>query len=299
MLHTNSQQFQQLKATLDEISTDNLNQKETFKQFYDVSKMSDAYIDDLEVGGTTLAQEKSEGQPMALSRIVFGGTKRYWARTMALAIGLSEEAIADAKYSSKCLQPAKRLNASVMKTREIDAYSVINNSTNAAATGGYDNLALASASHVIASGGTYSNILTYMSPSVPALINAKVTARKLPDPNGLMEGVELKYILCPLEQEDIWDIILSSKNIPGSNYNDINPGNKMKVKTIASKWLSQSSTTQWGCITDADNGLRWLDRKKPENRSWVDNACTALYHGVDYRAAFGWSNPRIWLQGNV
>jgi hypothetical protein len=299
MIITNSQQFQTLKATLDKITTDNLSQKETFQEFYDVGKMSDAYIDDLEVGGTTLAQEKPEGQPMALSRIVIGGTKRYWARTIALAVGLSEESLDDNKYSSKCLQPAKRLTASVKKTREIDAYSVINNSTNTAATGGFDNLALASASHVIPAGGTYSNILTYLSPSVPAIVNARIAARKLPDPNGLAEGVELKYLLCPLEQEDIWKILLGTAQMPGGNWNDKNPISGSGIKVISSKWMSQSSTTQWGLVTDAENGLRWLDRKKPENRSWVDDSCTVMYHGILYRCAFGWSNPRTWLQGNT
>lgn len=299
MIITNSTQYKALKKTLDKITTDQLNVEQPFRKVFDVSGMEDAYIDDLEVGGTALLQQKAETAPMALGTIVFGGTARYLARTFALAVGLSEESLDDNKYSAKCLAPAKRLNASAKKTQEIDAESVFSNSTNSAVTGGYDNLPLASASHKIAAGGTFSNILTYATPSVAAVINARVAAMKLPDPNGLVEGRELEGIICPIDLEDVWRTILETQKLPGSNWNDKNVTNGYGLKIYPFKYMSASSATQYLFKLKVENGLRWLDRKKIESRSWVENSCTTMYHGVLYRAAFGWSDPRCVLQGNT
>jgi hypothetical protein len=52
------------------------------------------------------------------------------------------------------------------------------------------------------------------------------------------------------------------------------------------------STTNWAVLTDAPDGLKWKDRRKPKSRSWVDNNVEALRYSVSARWARGWSDPR-------
>jgi hypothetical protein len=122
---------------------------------------------------------------------------------------------------------------------------------------------------------------------------------KLPDPNGLPEGREVEGIICPIDLEDVWRTILETQKVPGSNWNDKNVITAYGLKLYPFKYMSAASATQYLFKLKVDNGLRWLDRAKIEARSWVDNSATVLYHGVKYRAAFGWSDPRCVLQGNT
>lgn len=298
MIQTNTQQFKSLKRTLDVIGTDDMKPLDIAKLFEE-SSMEDAYEDDVEYGGIGLLKYKPEGQNVSLGQITEGGTKRYWARTFALGLGFSEESLDDNKYSGKVLKPAKRLRASADKTKEIDGFSVLNLSTSSTAIGGYDSLPLAYASHKIVSGGTESNLLTYMTPSQPALMAARVKAAGIKGPNGIKQGVKMTEIFCPVVQEDVWKQITSADRVVGSNFNDPNVTKGYGLKINGVIWMDDYSATQWGIKTDAENGFRWKNRKKTWTNSWVDSSATVLYYAVYYRADFGWSNWRCWLQGNT
>ena len=299
---TTSNVFRNLKKTLDNICTDPLDNPEKdllYPKYMEVKSMSDNYEDDAEIAGTLLFAEKAEGQAAGVGNIQEGGLKRYVSRTMAQHLHIAEEALEDSKYE-KYIQASARLVKSGYKTQDVDAANVINRSTNTAYTGGLDAVILGSASHTLPYGGTWSNIATtYSTPSRAALIGANTAIRKYVSQNGLVEGYMPKTIVCPVAQWAAWRWIVGSTLVPESNNNEINVAKELGMEVVAVKYLDASSVTQWGIVTDAENGLQWRNRRKLRKRTWVDNDAEVMKFGVSYREAHGWSDPRSWYQGNT
>ncbi len=299
-LITSHPQFRLMKKTIDSIATDDLSKFQVCigaGKLVTKEKMEDGYVEDLEIAGTTLLVQKPQGQPMATDSITIGGSVRYLPYTMAKEVAVTMEAMEDGKYK-EAIQAAKRLTASAYRTEDADFASIIINSTST--VGGYDQVALASASHKTPSGATVSNIATtYSSPSLPALINAKAQLGLMVGPNGLVQPLQAKMIVCPLIQEDVWKTLLQSSQVTGSNFNDINIVKSYGLKILPIYHLDGASSTQWGLKTDAEEGFKLYYKRAIEGTSWVDNACTVMHYGVTYRNAQGWSNWRCWYQGQV
>jgi len=293
-----------LKTILDNIVTDPESGKGDliYPKYMLVKNMSDNYEIDQEVAGTQLLQEKAEGANATVASIQEGFETRYIARTQALHLHVAEEALEDSKYD-KYINAAKRLTRSAYKTQDYDATNILIRSTNSSYTGG-DGVCLGSSAHTLPYGGTWSNIAdVYQTPSRAALIAAITKVGKYPSPNGLTEGFMIKKVVCPLAQWAVWEGILKSGNVPETMSNEINvvgpKGSMGGIEVVPVKYLDASSTTLWGCITDADNGLQWRNRRKIKSRTWVDNDAEVMKYGVSYRAAKGWSDARGWYQGNT
>jgi len=292
-----------MKPTIDTISTENLSKSQVCigkGKLVTLESMSDGYIDDMEVAGLTLFSEKPEGGARAAEDITIGGTKRYIPKTFAKYVQITEEALEDNKYK-EALQLVKRLTASAWKTQDIDVANAMLASTTV--VGGYDNVALASTSHVLPTGATQSNYMnasgvTY-TPSYQAVVQARTWATQILGPNGLPDPVELKAVVCPEAQRDLWQTILGTPQMPGTMLNDINTVKSYGLELIPIRWFDSISTTFWGCLTDVENGLRALQRRKLRSDSWVADNEMVMNYGMSYRMALGWSNWRFWLQGNT
>jgi hypothetical protein len=297
--------YKSLKAVLDNIITDPTDSGKgdlIFPKFMEVKSMSDNFEIDQEVAGTLLLREKAEGAVAEVGSIQEGYEKRYVARTWALHLHIAEEAIEDTKYD-KYISAAKRLTRSGYKTQDFDATNLLIRATSSSYLGG-DGVCLASASHTLPYGGVWSNIAdSYATPSRAALIAAVTKAGKYPSPNGMTEGYQIKHLVGPLAQWNVWEGILKSRLVPESAFNEINVvgpgGSQSGIDFIPVKYLDQASTTFWGATTDADNGLQWRNRRKMRSRTWVDNDAEVMKYGVSYRADKGWSDARGWYQGNV
>lgn len=297
--------YKSLKAILDNIITDPVESGREgliYPEYMEVKGMSDNYEIDQEVAGTTLLQEKAEGAPAAVASIQEAYETRYISRTSALHLHVAEEAIEDAKYD-KYINAAKRLTKSAYKTQDYDATNILIRSTTAGYTGG-DGQVLGSSAHILAYGGTWSNIAdVYQTPSRSALIAAVTKVGKYPSPNGLTEGYEIEKIVHPLAQWGVWEGILGSEKVPESNANELNvvgpKGSQNRIKHVSVKYLDAATTTLWGAITSAENGLQWRNRRKPTSRTWVDNDAEVMKYGISYRSSRGWSDPRGWYQGNT
>lgn len=289
-----------LKLTLDEIvddDNDGLEGSVQFTKFMEVKSMSDAYEDDLEMGGPGFATEKDEGVELDVGGIDEGPITRYLARKFGLKLHVTEEALEDGKYE-RVINAAKRLKRAAWKTCDVDGANVLNRAFNTSYLGG-DGVALVSASHTLPSGGTYSNTLaTPFSPSRAALIVATTQARQLPGHDGVTEGYEPKGILCPLGQWAAWDGIVDSDKVPESNNNEINVVKGLKLDVTPLKFWT-ASTTNWVVQTDCDNGLQWRWRRKMKGRTWVDNDAEIMKYSISYRSARGWSDPRCVIGSNA
>lgn len=290
-----------VKKTLDVIVTDandTYMKAAVFPKFFKEESMPDYYVDDLEVGGPGLASEKDEGAPIAVGDIQEGYLTRYLARTFGLKIQVSEEAIEDSKYP-KIIDAGKRLARAIHKTQEFDGANLLARAFNSSYTGG-DGQPLVSTSHTLPSGGVFSNqMATPMSASRAALIQLVTQARKLPGHDGLVEGYNLKRILCPVDQWAVWEGVVGSGKVPESNNNEINVINTQIKPTIVANQYWDTTTTQYIVQTDCDNGLVWKWRRRPKSRSWVDYDNHIINHSNSYRSTRGWSDPRCVIGVNA
>lgn len=282
-----------LKETLDEIiddPTDGYESSAIFKKWCAIKSMEDHYEDDMEMGGPGLASEKTEGGEIAAGTVREGPITRYLARTFALKMLVTEEAMEDNKYP-KVINAGRRLKRAMWKTADIDATNMLVRMFNSAYVGG-DGQPLASTAHTLPNGGTFSNTLaTPMSPSRAAFIIARSMAMKLPGHDGTIEGTDIKAVIHPVEQWAVWEGLVKSNKAPESNVNEINVAYTHDFELIPVKYWTNTSTN-YAFVTDVDNGLQFRWRRKPRSRTWTENGQEVMLHAISARWARGWSDPR-------
>jgi hypothetical protein len=291
---TTSMAFRTLKATLDNIitdKTDNVEKNVDCNKYMTVESMSDHYEDDLENGGPGLLSERDEGQALEVGTLYEGAVTRYISRKFGKILELTDELEEDGKYNGRYINFARRLKRAGWKTVDVDCANLLNRASNSAYVGG-DGQPLASATHTIPGGGTYSNTLaTPMSPSKTALQTVIQNAMLLPGHDGLTEGYDPRAVLHPISQWAAWKGILNSEKTPDSGNNEINVVYGMGIKQIPVRFWT-ASTTNWAVLTDAPDGLKLKWRRRFVSRTWVEERTEVISHKVSGRWARGWSNPR-------
>lgn len=298
---TTSTAYKTLKKTLNAVVTDDpqgAEGKATFKKFMTVGSMNENYIDDLENGGPGFITQKSEGQALDVGQLYEGYQKRYSSNKYGLILELTEELEEDGKYNDKYLDFAKRLVRAAWKTADVDGANILNRAFNTGYTGG-DGQPLASASHTLPGGGTYSNTLSVaFSPSMAALTTVIQNVMLIPGHDGITEGYTVEKVVHPVAQWGAWKSILGSDKAPGTANNDMNVVGDMGIKQVPVPFWS-SSTTNWGVITDAPHGLKFLWRRKPRSRTWIDENTEVIKHGISARWATGWTDARGFYGSNA
>ncbi len=298
----NSTVFNSVKETLSEIvddKTDNVESSVIYKKWCKTGTQSDYYEDDLEMGGPGLATETPEGSELEVGSIREGFITRYIARKFALKLIITEEAMEDNKYP-EAIKLAKRLKRALYKTLDIDCTAMLVRATNTSYTGG-DGVPLASASHTLPQGGTWSNTLaTPMAPSTLAIMTATSQARKFPGHDGITEGNDPVKAVYPTEQWGVWAVLLGSKMDPeAGNFSAINVvKNDLNITPVPIKYWN-NTTTNWALITDADNGLQMRWRRKPKSNTWVENDNETSKYSISARWSRGWSDARTILFSNA
>jgi hypothetical protein len=293
--------FNSFKETLDSIVDDRLGSNESelvCKKWMKVGSMDEAYVDDLEMGGPGLAAETDEGEEIAVGTIREGFLKRYTPRKFALKLIVTDEAMEDNKYP-ETLRLAKRLDRAIYKTFDIDNTNILIRAANTTYVGG-DGVPLASAAHTLPAGGTFSNTLAVpMAPSALALATVRSLVMKLPGHDGVTEGYEIKKVVFPTEQWAAWKTILGSEKSPeAGNFAAINAVFDLDIKPVPVKYWN-NTTTNWGVITDVDNGIQSKWRRKPKSNSWVENDNETMKYSVSARWASGWTDARGFFFSNA
>lgn len=304
MITTNAL-WKSIEYTLDAISTEDLSKSQVAigkGKICPATPMKKGLVRKTEVAGTTLLPEKPEGQAMASEDVFLGGIAEFLPKTFAKEVPITEEALDDEEYE-EILQPAKRLMASAWKTEDIGVANVPLQCLTV--VGGYDKVALASTSHLLPGGTTVSNCLASsaggtiggMSPSYQALHQMRAMAALMVGPNGLVDSLELRAITFPEVQLDMWKTILQSDKVPDSNFNAINTVKSYGLDMIPVKWYDAVSSDFWACLTNAEDGITYYQRRKPTGTTWVDNNGMVAHTGISFRGVAGWGNWRHFLLG--
>lgn len=297
-------QARALKKTLDNIVDDPMDgfqARAMFPKIFDESTTTEAYVDDSEVGGPGLLQEKLEGQDVSMGTIYQGALTRYMVKTYALGLGVSEEALEDMQYD-KVIRAAVRLKRAGWVTADTEAALSFVRATSTSFPIG-DGLPLASASHVNPNGSTFSNTLAVpMSPSRTAVTIAATMISKFPGHDGIVGSSMYQgaCIVCPIDQKWAWRVILGSAHAPeAGEFNAINVVNQ-DMKLDLYPWVFwNNTTTNWALKTDADNGFRFIWRRKFRSRTWVSNEQGIMKYSIDARWVRGCSDARALVFSNM
>lgn len=291
-----------LKKTLNIISMDKTDESESslvMKKWCQEGTMEDAYEDDLEVAGPSLATEKPEGQAIQTGTAREGFLQRYIAKTFGQKLIITEETIEDCKYK-EVIDAAKMLKRSLFKTVEYDATNILSRGFSSSYVGG-DGVSLWSSTHPLANGGSFSNTMaTPMSPSTQALIVATTQIMNFPDHAGLVSFHTPKKVVYPNAQWGVWAQILKSVHTPrDGNFAEINVANSdLDIEPVRNPyWLN--TTTNWTLLTDVDDGIMFKWRRKPRGKTWVDNNNEVMNYSQSARWSRGWTNPRATLGVNA
>jgi hypothetical protein len=290
--------FRGLKETLESIITDksDYEDRSQYKSYFKVEGMDDAFEDDVEYGFTGLASETAEATEFPVGTLTPGTFTRYMARKFGIKMIVTEEAVDDNKYD-KIIQAGARCARALAKTMDIDGALQLARAESALYPGG-DGVALASASHTLPGGGTFSNTMaTPFAPSTMGLTLAQTQADKLPGHDGTREGYLIKKVIHPVDQRFLWSRLVNSSHAPeAGEFNAINViKHDMDISLVCVRqWTN--TTTNWGAMTDAPDGFKWKFRRKPRNKSWVQDSQQLLFYQVDTRYSRRWSDARciIW-----
>ena len=167
---------------------------------------------------------------------------------------------------------------------------------NTAYPGDTDGLPLFSASHTLPNGGTFSNLMaTPLSHSKPALVAARTQIATWPGHDGLIEGEDVMAAVFPVAQWAVWEELKGSTLTPRegnfAEINVVNSSDKLNFELIEWKYW-QNTTTNWMLLTGVEGGLRWLWRRKPKSKSYIDDDNEVMKFKISGRWARKWSDPR-------
>lgn len=291
-----------LKHTLDAIITDHLDGVESdvdYKEWMENDPLTDNYQDDQEYAGGGLLAEIPEGSEIPPLTLHEGYTKRYTARKIGGKYTVTEEAMDDSKYP-KVIQAVKRLKRAGFKTVDIDCTNLMVRATNASFPGA-DGVALASTSHPLAAGGTFSNMTAVaMAPSTTSWNAAIAQLDQMVDHDGIIQGYKAVKVLHPVQQRGVWTVLLGSKMDPeAGNFSAINVIKEYEntIKRVPLRYWT-NTTTNWCIITDCDNGFKQRWRKKLQSKSWIDYNQELINYSLTGRYDNGTSDPRSMLFSN-
>lgn len=280
-----------LKPTLDTVWGTNIKGKLDHEESgFEYSNTQDAYIDDQERASTGPMRVKVQNELAEIDAFAVGYPTRYYMIAYAQRIVVSKEAIADCKYDEAVNGTADLAQAAKL-TQEYTAAGVWINAYTAGYVGG-DGVVLGSASHKLVKGGTYSNMLnTYQSLSETAIETMCINASQMPDSNGwIVNGYDIKKMVVPKALEFRLMRILKSANQNDTANNAINALKSKNIGMGVNRYFT--SSTQYGAVTDAKAGLRFIWREKPSFDDESDaQRRSKTFVGYE-RFAVGWTNPR-------
>ena len=286
-----------LERSLKETLTAIVNDKHSgFKTFHDkwmqVRNMEDQWYDDQEYAGPGIVPQVDEGNELPASTITEGTTWRYTAVKYGQKLIITQEALDDNKYP-RIIMAAKRLKRSMFKTVEYNTADVLGRGWNPAYTFG-NGQPLFSNAHPLPGGGTFSNTLaTPMTPSRAALIAVRSALYKQAGHDGTIEPLNMKKVVCPTEQHAVWAGVIRSSYAPEPGaFNEINVVNRdYGVELVAIPYW-RNTETNWCVVTDVEEGVKMLWRRRPRSMEWKDNDMELKKFGISARWATGVSDPR-------
>jgi hypothetical protein len=248
--------------------------------------------EDVGMSGFTLLSVKGEGAPITYDTMKQGFTTRYIHVVYASGFQITREAHEDKMYKIESDKKARALAKAEKQTRETIGANVINRAFNTSYLGG-DAKALCVTDHPNVAGGTYSNVL-----ATPALLSEAsmedITTAiwALNDDRGLKAALKPRKLLIPASLSFDADRLFGSPYRLGSANSELNTMKGLLPEGyVVNHWLT--SSTAYFVLTDAEDGLKYFERRAPEFKAADNDFETEnAKFKVSARYSFGWTDPR-------
>lgn len=264
--------------------------KEVFTQITGIPRN---YHEEVMLFGMNSAPELPDGSPVTYQA---GGqlfTKRYVYKVYGLAFALTKVLVEDGDHIRIGSTFSKHLAQSMVETKETLCANVLNRAFTPGYTGG-DGVVLNSASHPIANGGVYSNLLTTSAAlSQTSLEQMLIQVRNAIDNNGKKIRLNPEKLVISTGNTFQAEVLLKSVLRAGTANNDINPVKSMGLLTSNTAVISRlTSATAWWIKTDAPEGLKLVQRRKLEKSMEGDFETDSVRYKSTERYDVGWTEGR-------
>lgn len=252
-----------------------------------------AYHEEPMLYGFGAAPEYGEGESITFTS---GGTlyvARYLYKQYGLGFAITNVLVEDSEHINIGKTYAKHLAQSMIETKETVTANILNRAFNSSYKGG-DNVELCSTSHPLATGGTWSNMLsTPAALSHTSLEQMLIQVRNAVDHNGKRINLTPKKLIIPTSLMFTAEVLLKSTLRSGTANNDINAVRSLGLLAEDPATITRlTSTTAWWIQTDAPEGLKVLTRRKMTRSSEGDFETDTMKYKATERYGLGWTDPR-------
>jgi hypothetical protein len=266
---------------------------EQWPTLFEKSTTKKAFEEDVLRWGLGPATEKSEGAPVQYKSGGEGWSYVYKVITMALAFGITEEAMEDELYATLAKDFAGSMAESFKSAKEIKAMEIINNMTDGTNYALGDGVSLANTAHPLAYGGTFANTFTIQADvSEEAIEDALNTIALWNNQVGIpMQAKVVKAYTNPT-QEFNFARVLRTQGRPGTADNDINAIKTLGVVPEGVQPLHYlTDTDAWFLKTDVKNGFKYLERLGMQTKTESDFETGNVRYKGRERYVFGITDP--------
>ena len=267
-----------------------------------VTETSDrAFEEEVMLSGFASAPTKQEGAGVVFDTAGETFTARYNHETIALAFAITEEAIEDNLYDRLAARYTRALARSMSNTKQVKAANVLNQAQFTAVTGG-DGVPLISASHPLATGGTFSNVLSVAADlNETSLEQSLIDIASFVDERGLRIASQGRKMIIPKELQFTAERLMKTPQRVGTADNDINAIASMgMVPEGYSVNNFLTDTDSFFLLTDVPNGLKHFVRSPIKTAIEGDFDTGNVRFKARERYSFGFSDPRcIFGNGNL
>lgn len=271
--------------------------KDEYTEIFRKYTSSRNWEEDVGMSGFTLLSVKGEGAPITYDTMKQGFTTRYIHVVYASGFQITREAVEDNLYKIESDKKARALAKAEKQTRETIGANILNRAFNTSYTGG-DSKALCVSDHPNVAGGTFSNVVSTASALSEAAVEDMTTSIwALLDDRGLKAALKPRKLIIPAALSFEAERLFNSTGRVGTANNDLNTmkGFFSEGYTV-NHWLT--SNTAYFVLTDAEDGLKYFERRAPEFKADNDFDTENAKFKVSARYSFGWTDPRC-IYGNA
>jgi hypothetical protein len=258
------------------------------------SETSDrAFEEEVMLSGFASAPTKAEGAGVVFDTAGETFTARYTHETIALAFSITEEAIEDNLYDRLAARYTRALARSMSNTKQVKAAAVLNNAQVTTVTGG-DGVSLINASHPLATGGTFSNVLSVAADlNETSLEQSLIDIQSFVDERGLKIALNGVKMIIPKELQFTAERLMKSPQRVGTADNDINALANMGMIPQGYRVNNYlTDTDSFFIMTDSPNGFKHFVRSPIKTAMEGDFDTGNVRFKARERYSFGFSDPR-------
>jgi hypothetical protein len=262
-------------------------------EIYTTETSDRAFEEEVMLAGFASAPTKQEGAGVVFDQANETFTARYNHETIALAFAITEEAIEDNLYDRLAARYTRALARSMANTKQVKAANVLNNAQNTAFTGG-DGKTLINSAHPLATGGTFSNVLsTAADLNETSLEQSLIDIQAFVDERGLKIASQGVKMIIPKELQFTAERLMKSPQRTATADNDINAIASMGMVPQGYRVNNfLTDTDAFFLLTDVPNGLKMFVRSPIKTAMEGDFDTGNVRFKARERYSFGFSDPR-------